>query len=182
MRRTRRSLRAVALALALVGLVGAPRAEAHNSWNRMTQWAYVWKQPPTGWQTNYCTLANNGQNHGQHYMETIVRGLHGQSCNGNGYVKINHIVHKMEYYKTRVWGQPGQYCGTQGWYYNGIDDDHLVENRTWDIWSFCNYGVGIHVYLSVDTFQYTNGHFEPVPGQYWYGRDFRPATVHCHCP
>lgn len=175
--RERRSARVtgVTLAIAVAAMVAAPQAAlAHAGEERWHRTAY---NAP-----GRCLEGADVQAHHYHRVDTFLARngyAHGQSgCPPEPqYVDPNNIAKFIAYYKTRVWGTPGEICGYHGWYLNGVRDYKLEYLGQWDIWaSGCNYGGGVNVWLSIDTWHYT------VHNGAWQGRDFRPSTKHCHCP
>lgn len=155
------------LLAAVITLIGQMTpAEAHNSEGK--------RQGRLFGSPTFCTFGTVVQNHGYHWVETSAWGGD-RSCD-RGAANTSHTQYQ-QYYKTAVWGQPGTYCGFEGWHMSGGGQPSFVKVYNWDIWHMpCNNGGGVNVWISIDSWQYSawNG--------VWNGGVWRPATAHCHCP
>ncbi|MGH9280234.1 MAG: hypothetical protein ACRD12_19300 [Acidimicrobiales bacterium] len=163
-----RCLRAAVLTLTVFAMATVP-AHAHYSEARLDQWAF-YGQP-------ICVNAGVLQDHAHHRVGTYPT----TECSpyAHTYLEANRIADFIAYYKTRQWGTPGEACGYLGWNVNTVRDYRLFHGHSWDIWDTgCNYGTGVNVWLSIDTWHYADRYGNGG----WVGRSFNPATKHCHCP
>lgn len=150
---------AMLAAVALSGVLVAP-ASGHPVEERRT--AEYYRAP------GFCVLGTVSQEHAWHYTNTSA-----SICQAPA-MRTNHI-HYQEYYKTRVWGAPGELCWSEGWHEAfGAHVHHHFYG--WDVGHMCNYG-GVNVWVSIDSWQ-----FSARPNVGYLGGARRPATKHCHCP
>lgn len=102
MRRNRKRLRMLLAATALVVVTLAPQpASAHWSEERRTR--EVWREQGYG-----CIEAKAMQNHVGHYSSTVAH-----NCNGASF-STWHGQYE-DFYKTRTWGNPGEFCFREPW-------------------------------------------------------------------
>ena len=133
-----------------------------------TQYANSSKSGIIGGQQGFCVHGGVTQTHSSHEVWTRM-----SNCLNFG---TTWHAQYQEYYKTPVWGQPGTYCFYEGWYTSG-HQAVFTNYYSYDIWSYCNNGFNVNVWLSIDSWQYS---WRDYVG--WLGGAWRPATNHCHCP
>lgn len=127
--------------------------------------------------STFCTNGTVDQNRTWHYIPTAAYG--GNRACGRG-LTATQFAQAQSYYKTPLIGQPGTYCGSVGWIYSPTGIKTYQQFNNWDIWSYfgnaCNNGVGVNVYITIDSWQYA------MENGVWQGGVWRPATWHCRCP
>ena len=74
-------------------------------------------------------------------------------------------------------GYPGTFCGIYTVNRNSGYQTYLETLFNWDIWAYCNYGSGVNVTITIDSWMST-----PFPNGPYVEGAHRPVTWHCHCP
>ena len=161
----------MALAASALSLVGLPQTAAvGHDWPQVGG-RYVYTSG------NFCVRGEGYQNHTYSGIVTYIEG----PCS---YVKSrspSYIRHRSEYFKG--WpGQPYYFCAYVPEKQNGTTTAALRTHVPRDVfWDGCNFGVGVWVDISMDTWHWS------AYGSYWYPNwggwpGIRPTTHHCHCP
>ena len=117
----------------------------------------------------HCVNGNVRQAHGWHWVNTFRT-----TCNLG---RATWHAQYQEYYKVRPGENWGTYCFEEGWHESG-HQDQFFNHYGWDIWNWCNNGVGVWVVLTIDSW---HDSWKENHGWVW-PPGWRPATSHCHCP
>ncbi len=163
-RHVRPRCRVFLVAFLMATVLGSGTAQAHYNEEYREGW---FNRDP-----ELCTWGQMGQNHGYHTVTTSAWA-------GCANPKNTWFTQYQEYYKTTTWGAPGTYCGYRGWDQSPTGDRSSWHRLfDWDIWHMpCNYGAGVHVWISIDSWQYAW-----TDSRGYLGGARRPFTKHCHCP
>lgn len=165
--RRRKRKAVVAVSVAAIALTVLPQqvAQAHSTWGYGVRMV---------WQTsNFCVRGSGAQTHNWHIIETQTTT---SNCSAALWRNAGYIRHRAEWYVN------GRYCH--------YIPEQVMSNSDWiarteypvDVfWRGCNNGVGVHVWITMDTWHWA------AFGAYWYPNwggwpGIRPVTGHCHCP
>jgi hypothetical protein len=126
---------------------------------------------------SFCVYGRGNQRHRESHITTYTEH---PNC---GYyprtLPVGTIRHRAEYFKG--WpGQPYHFCAYVPEKANPYQMSGFTTSITWDVWPQCNFGPGVWVDITMDTWNYAlyAGDWRP-----WYGGGaIRPITSHCHCP
>lgn len=127
-----------------------------------------------------------------HVFTAVRKGHYGEQWHDRHVIETTAMVGAYAC-GSRLQRDPGQIGHRAEWYVNGRFCAYLSEQwsqtRWWsfqtfvnqDVWHLgCNNGAGVHVTISMDTWNYVQY------GRTWFppygGPGVRPITRHCHCP
>jgi hypothetical protein len=159
----RLTARSLCLSVVLLSLLSVQSASAHTSVQARTVRVHS---------GTICVDAYGEQSHGYHIVRTNVRW---DSCRQSLYRDAGDIWHRAEWYVN------GRYCAYLSPQYSTYGGSSYQTSITQDVWPLgCNNGPGVHVTISMDTWNaaYHVRTWYPAYG----GPGVRPITSHCHCP
>lgn len=169
--------RAGVLLLATAVLATFPQAAVQAHTTSVTRTIRVYAG--TIWNGSFCVFGRGLQ---RHYESHITTYTESPNC---GYYPQQlppyTIRHRAEWYKSQPWlGGPYSRCHWTGEYTNRYRVSGFTTWINYDVWHYCNWGAGVHVDITMDTWNWAHdgGAWRP----YYGGGAVRPITWHCHCP
>ncbi|MDQ3641041.1 MAG: hypothetical protein M3450_06135 [Actinomycetota bacterium] len=118
----------------------------------------------------HCVYGEVFQTHASHEITT-----HRRTCQ---FTEATWHAQYQEYYKVWPGDSWGTYCFKEGWHESPNIQNSFSMHYSWDIWTWCNNGVDVHVVITIDSRQDS---WKENWGYVWPPM-WRPATEHCHCP